>query len=156
MDLKSILWYGVLISITGAYLTALGGVRSAIHHDVPHHSRRMILACTIVGIWLVAYVSKQVFVRSRRIWGDGGSILGTVRAVVDHPYSSGHDDAWPWVLQSLYRAHSSPDGDRSGRHGKWGLPASIPRHDSHLDLFRNDGDGLWRLRHVVCVVLREC
>jgi len=59
MDLKSLLWYAVLTSLTCAYLVALAGVRSAKDHDVPHHSRRMIIACTIVGIWLVAYVLKQ-------------------------------------------------------------------------------------------------
>lgn len=60
MDMKSFLWYAVLTCITAAYLMALAGVRSAKAHDVPHHSRRMIIACTIVGIWLVAYVLKQV------------------------------------------------------------------------------------------------
>lgn len=60
MELKSILWYAVLCSITGAYFVALAGVRAAKAHDVPHHSRRMIIACTVVGIWLVAYVMKQV------------------------------------------------------------------------------------------------
>jgi uncharacterized membrane protein YozB (DUF420 family) len=60
MDLKTMLWYGVLVSITGAYLIALAGVRSAKRHEVGPHSRLMIFACTIVGIWLVAYVTKQV------------------------------------------------------------------------------------------------
>ena len=60
MELKSILWYAVLCSITGAYFIALAGVRAAKAHDVSHHSRRMIIACTVVGIWLVAYVMKQV------------------------------------------------------------------------------------------------
>jgi uncharacterized membrane protein YozB (DUF420 family) len=60
MELKSILWYAVLSSVTGAYFIALAGVRAAKAHDVPHHSRRMIIACTVVGIWLVAYVMKQV------------------------------------------------------------------------------------------------
>ncbi len=60
MELKSILWYAVLTSITGAYFIALAGVRAAKAHDVSHHSRRMIIACTVVGIWLVAYVMKQV------------------------------------------------------------------------------------------------
>ena len=60
MELKTLLWYGVLISITTAYLIALAGVRSARRHDVAHHSRRMVIACSVVGIWLVAYVSKQV------------------------------------------------------------------------------------------------
>ena len=66
MDLKTLLWYAVLGSITGAYLVALAGVRAAHRHDVAHHSRRMMIACTIVGIWLVAYVTKQlVFGRER-------------------------------------------------------------------------------------------
>lgn len=60
MDLKTLLWYGVLVSITGAYLTAMAGVRSATRHDVSRHSRRMVVAGTVVGLWLVAYVTKQV------------------------------------------------------------------------------------------------
>ena len=64
MDMKSGLWYGVLTSLTAAYLVAMAGVRSAKQHEVSHHSRRMIMACTIVGIWLVAYVLKQVPLRT--------------------------------------------------------------------------------------------
>lgn len=60
MEFKDILWYSVLISITVAYLISLWGVRAAKHHDVKHHSRWMITACTIVGLWLVGYVTKQV------------------------------------------------------------------------------------------------
>jgi uncharacterized membrane protein YozB (DUF420 family) len=60
MDLKTILWYGVLVSMTGAYLTAMAGVWSAKQHEVIRHSRLMVVACTVVGVWLVAYVSKQV------------------------------------------------------------------------------------------------
>lgn len=70
MDLKSILWYAVLASITGAYLVALAGVRAAHQHDVPHHSRRMVIACTIVGIWLIAYVIKQLLFGRERFEGD--------------------------------------------------------------------------------------
>ena len=69
MDLKSWLWYGVLTSITAAYLVAMAGVRSAKQHEVSHHSRRMIVACTIVGIWLVAYVLKQVLFGRERFGG---------------------------------------------------------------------------------------
>ena len=60
MDLKTILWYLVLSSVTVAYLVVLAGVRAARSHDVSHHSHRMIVGCTIVGIWLVAYILKQV------------------------------------------------------------------------------------------------
>ena len=59
MDFKTILWYLVLTSLTVAYLVVLAGVRAAKSHDVSHHSHRMIVGCTIVGIWLVAYVLKQ-------------------------------------------------------------------------------------------------
>lgn len=69
MDLKSFLWYGVLTSITAAYLVAIAGVRAAKQHDVPHHSRRMIVACTIVGLWLVAYVLKQALFGRERFGG---------------------------------------------------------------------------------------
>jgi uncharacterized membrane protein YozB (DUF420 family) len=69
MDGKAIFWYGVLLSITGAYLVALAGVRSAKQHDVAYHSRLMIRACTIVGIWLVAYVTKQLLFGRERFGG---------------------------------------------------------------------------------------
>lgn len=69
MELKTFLWYGVLFSITAAYLCAMAGVRSAKKHDVPHHSWRMITACSIVGIWLVAYVTKQVLFGRKEFGG---------------------------------------------------------------------------------------
>ena len=52
MDLKTIVWYLVLSSLTVAYLVVLAGVRSAKSHDVSHHSHRMIVGCTI--IWHLA------------------------------------------------------------------------------------------------------
>lgn len=69
MDFKTILWYGVLASVTAGYLVAMAGVKAARQHDVPHHSRRMIIACTIIGIWLVAYVAKQVLFGRERFGG---------------------------------------------------------------------------------------
>lgn len=69
MDLKSLLWYAVLSSLTGAYLVALAGFSAARAHDVAHHSRRMIIACTIVGVWLVAYVMKQSLFGRERFGG---------------------------------------------------------------------------------------
>ncbi len=60
MDLKTILWYLVLFSMTAAYLIVLAGVRSARSHDVSHHSHRMMVGCTITGIWLVVYILKQL------------------------------------------------------------------------------------------------
>ena len=59
MELKEILWYGVLGSITGAYRITLWGMGAAKQHNVAKHSRLMLITCTIVGIWLVAYVTKQ-------------------------------------------------------------------------------------------------
>lgn len=69
MDLKTLLWYAVLGSMTGAYLAALAGVRSARRHDVEYHSRLMIRTCTIVGLWLVAYVMKQLLFGRERFGG---------------------------------------------------------------------------------------
>lgn len=60
MDVKTILWYLVLSSLTVAYVIMLTGIHAARSHDVPHHSYRMIAGCTIVGMWLVAYVLKQL------------------------------------------------------------------------------------------------
>ncbi len=69
MDLKTVLWYAVLTSLTAAYLVALTGVRAAKAHDLAYHSRRMIVASTIVGVWLVAYVLKQVLFGRERFGG---------------------------------------------------------------------------------------
>ena len=60
MELHDILWYGVLGSITGAYLLSLLGMGAAKQHNVTKHSRLMVITCTIVGIWLIAYVTKQL------------------------------------------------------------------------------------------------
>ena len=77
MDVKTLLWYGVLISITGAYLVALSGVRSAKQRDVTVHSRRMIIACSIVGIWLVAqiYHIDEYYPNAFIVWGLGALAL---------------------------------------------------------------------------------
>ncbi len=69
MDLKTVLWYGVLANVTVGYFVAMAGVKAARRHDVPHHSRRMIIACTIIGIWLVAYVAKQALFGRERFGG---------------------------------------------------------------------------------------
>lgn len=69
MDTKSLLWYTVLGSLTLGYLIAMAGVRSAKKHNLLHHSRHMMTACTIVGLWLVAYVVKQVLFGRERFGG---------------------------------------------------------------------------------------
>lgn len=58
--MKTMLWHGVLAAMTAAYLIAMWGVRSARRQDVPHRSCRMIIACTMVGLWLIGYVARQV------------------------------------------------------------------------------------------------
>ncbi len=60
MEVRDLIWYGVLGSMTIAYVMALLGVRSAKLHDVSQHSKWMIAACSLVGLWLVGYVTKQV------------------------------------------------------------------------------------------------
>ncbi|MBI3351473.1 MAG: DUF420 domain-containing protein [Nitrospirae bacterium] len=71
-DLKSFLWYAVLIGITSAYLILIAGVRSAKRHNLAYHSRSMIIACSMIGIWLVAYVSKQVIFGREPFGGSAG------------------------------------------------------------------------------------
>ena len=61
METKELIWYSIILSITVAYGMAVRGIVAARHHDVAHHSRWMITACTIVGLWLVGYITKQVF-----------------------------------------------------------------------------------------------
>lgn len=141
MDLKSILWYVVLTSITGAYFVALAGVRSAKVHDVSHHARRMSIACTVVGIWLIAYILKQL------VFG-GGAVRRNPSAVLD--------DVSPYICSTHV---VRPDHDRSGRlqplHGLASLAlwqcrrhgcrydhASKTRPSPHLDILRHNRDRL--------------
>jgi len=60
MNAHDVMWYGVLLTMTVAYLMALWGARAAKHHNVPQHAQWMIAACTLVGVWLLGYVTKQV------------------------------------------------------------------------------------------------
>ena len=60
MEAHDLIWYGVLASMTIAYAMALLGVRAAKQHDVFHHSKWMIAACSLVGLWLMGYVTKQL------------------------------------------------------------------------------------------------
>ncbi len=68
IEYKDFIWYGILGSITLAYFIALWGVRAAKHHDVTHHARWMVTTCTIVGLWLMGYVTKQLLF-GREIFG---------------------------------------------------------------------------------------
>ncbi|GJL53235.1 MAG: hypothetical protein NPIRA02_03670 [Nitrospirales bacterium] len=54
------MWYGVLVSMTLAYIIALFGVRAGKRHDIPRHAKWMMASCTLVGLWLAGYVAKQV------------------------------------------------------------------------------------------------
>ncbi|MBX3236301.1 MAG: DUF420 domain-containing protein [Nitrospiraceae bacterium] len=76
MDPKSWLWYGVVATITVAYVVALAGIRAAKHHDVSHHSRRMLTASVIVGLWLIAYVTKQVLFGREQFGGSRAEYWG--------------------------------------------------------------------------------
>lgn len=69
MESKTVLWYAVLGMVTAGYLVTLAGVRAAKQHDLPHHSSRMLAACTIIGLWLVAYVIKQALFGRERFGG---------------------------------------------------------------------------------------
>lgn len=62
MRIGDLLWGLVLVGMTVAYGMTFLGVRAAKRHDVTSHRKWMTLACTLVGIWLLAYVSKQMIV----------------------------------------------------------------------------------------------
>lgn len=58
--MKTVLWPSGLVGITVTYLLTLKDMGTAHRHHVTRHSRFVISACTIVGLWLVAYVSEQL------------------------------------------------------------------------------------------------
>ncbi len=60
MGIIDLLWGLVLVGMTVAFGMALIGVRAAKRHDVTSHRKWMTVSCVLVGIWLVAYVTKQL------------------------------------------------------------------------------------------------
>ncbi len=60
MSIHDLLWTLVLVGMTVAYGMTLLGVRAAKRHDVRSHRIWMTIACTLVVIWLIAYVGKQL------------------------------------------------------------------------------------------------
>jgi len=48
--------------MTLAYGLFIFGARAAKRHDVAAHGKWMMVACGLVGVWLVAYVTKQMVV----------------------------------------------------------------------------------------------
>ena len=62
MGIDDVLWGLVLVGMTVAYAMTLIGVQAAKRHDVSSHRKWMTLSCALVGIWLVAYVGKQLII----------------------------------------------------------------------------------------------
>jgi len=60
MTSENMLWGLVLIGMTLAYGMALLGVRAAKRHEVDTHRKWMTVSFALVGLWLVAYVTKQL------------------------------------------------------------------------------------------------
>lgn len=60
MTIENWLWAVVLVGMTLAYGLSFLGVSAAKRHDVTAHRKWMMVACGLVGLWLVAYVTKQL------------------------------------------------------------------------------------------------
>ena len=58
--MQDLLWGMVLVAMTLAYGLTLTGVKAAKRHDVASHKKWMTISCGLVGLWLVAYVIKQL------------------------------------------------------------------------------------------------
>lgn len=69
MDIKTIVWIGVVLTLTLAYGIGLAGIRSARRGEVQPHSYRMTVMSTIIGIWLISYVTKQLITGPERFEG---------------------------------------------------------------------------------------
>ncbi|HSN03464.1 MAG TPA: DUF420 domain-containing protein [Nitrospira sp.] len=69
MDSRAMVWMGILAVLTGAYVSAIRGVRSARAGHVEAHAHWMFTTCTVGGVWLVVYVCKQVVLGPERFGG---------------------------------------------------------------------------------------
>lgn len=62
MPIENVLWELVLVGMTLAYGLSIFGVRAAKRHEVTAHGKWKMVACGLVGLWLVAYITKQMLV----------------------------------------------------------------------------------------------
>ncbi|WP_455388963.1 DUF420 domain-containing protein [Petrachloros mirabilis] len=69
MDPKMIMWTSVLLGLTAAYGVAWVGARAARRGNVQPHSRWMLTMSTMIGMWLVAYLVKQLLFGTERFRG---------------------------------------------------------------------------------------
>lgn len=69
MPIENLLWKLVLFEMTLAYSLSLIGIRAARGHAVTAHGKGMMVACGLVGLWLVAHVTKQMLVGRDRFGG---------------------------------------------------------------------------------------
>jgi uncharacterized membrane protein YozB (DUF420 family) len=58
MDPKLFFWTGALALMGAVVLVAIAGVRRRRAGDIQGHRRAMLAACALVGLFLLAYVSK--------------------------------------------------------------------------------------------------
>jgi uncharacterized membrane protein YozB (DUF420 family) len=69
MVIENLLCGVVLIGMTLAFGLSPLGVRAAKRHDVNAHEKCLIVFCGPVGLWLVAYVTKQMLVCRDQLGG---------------------------------------------------------------------------------------
>lgn len=67
MDPKLLFWTGALLLMAGVVGTAAVGVARRRRGDVAGHRRAMLCACALVGLFLLAYALKVVFLGSERL-----------------------------------------------------------------------------------------
>jgi putative membrane protein len=69
MESRGLVWMGILVILTGAYVVGMRGVRSARAGHIQAHAHWMFTMCTVVGAWLVLYVCKQAVLGPERFAG---------------------------------------------------------------------------------------
>lgn len=74
MPIKDLLWELVLVGMILAYALSFLGVRAAKRHDVAVHGKGMRVVCGPVGLWLVAYFTKQMLVGRDQFLGLSSNI----------------------------------------------------------------------------------
>jgi uncharacterized membrane protein YozB (DUF420 family) len=77
MDPKLLFWTGALALMGAVVLVAGSGVRRRRAGDVAGHRRAMLLACALVGVFLLAYVVKVIGLGHERTleWSAGDRLV---------------------------------------------------------------------------------
>ena len=77
MDGKLLFWTGALALMAAVVCVAIAGIARRRRGDIRGHRRAMLSACVLVGVFLVAYLQKVLFLGHEQVseWSPGDRLV---------------------------------------------------------------------------------